>query len=270
MCITRQIHHKLIGLKHEVVITVLKTAVLIACVFISTHTNAGEKKMTELTKNMQPVCVGQFEVSIPLIARIKGWSQNIDDTEIDSITPPSQSKIAFDDKIAQNETKLISTPHKTGGVLFNKKIQLSPEATLLVHRADRHDNFLYKLDAMFWSPSVEIIFHTKTTDSYLDDGIARISKVVNIFSPMSTANLMSLPPGLCLNNGVINRAMQTGAQKAKQTTPNPILLRIIEKVTGSSLDIIVFHKVAMPSGAPSNNSKRRVDEKSDTHQKHTP
>jgi hypothetical protein len=47
------------------------------------------------------------------------------------------------------------------------------------------------------------MFHTRTTDKYFDAGMARISKVVKSFVPMPTTDFMSLPPGLCIEHGVV-------------------------------------------------------------------
>lgn len=159
-------------------ISALFAAALGSCALISTPINAGEKNMTELTKNMQPVCVGRFVFEIPKVARINGWGQNVDDTKIEMIVPPSANKSIFDATIAQRVTLLKTSPSKTDGYIFKDKTQLTPDSYLLASYVNvsryKSDGFLYKLDAFFWRPTLEVRFHTGTTDEYLETGIARI------------------------------------------------------------------------------------------------
>jgi hypothetical protein len=159
--------------------------------------------MTELTKNMQPVCVGRFVVEIPSVARIKGWTQKVDDTKIETISPPSLNKLAFDNKITKRETLLKNSPHETDGVLFKNKIQLSPDSNLLVYRESQSDRRMYQLDASFWRPTLEVKFYTETTNKYFTEGIDQISKVVKSFTPTPTSDISHLPPGLCIEQGII-------------------------------------------------------------------
>jgi hypothetical protein len=163
--------------------------------------------MTELTKNMQPVCVGRFVVEIPSVARIKGWTQKVDATKIEAITPPSINKMAFEAKIDQRVTLLKTSPSQTEGYLFKDKINLTPDSKLISSNINvskyKSDGFLYKLDAFFWRPALEMSFHASTTDDYLETGIERISKIVKSFSPIPASDMTRLPPGLCIEQGII-------------------------------------------------------------------
>jgi hypothetical protein len=159
--------------------------------------------MSDITKTMQPVCLGRLVVEIPTVAKIRGWSQNVDDTKIESLDHPSPNRKSFDAKIAQREKQLKTSPHETDGVLFKNRIRLSPDSELLVYREDKFDHYQFQLDALFWRPKFEYLFHTRTTDKYFDTGMARISNVVKSFVPMPITDLMRLPPGLCIEHGVI-------------------------------------------------------------------
>lgn len=193
----------------------LLAAALYACDLSAPPVNTGEKIMSELTKTMQPICFGRLVVEIPTAARIiDGWDQEIDYTKIESIIPPSPSQKAFDTKVAQVEKKLKTSPHDTDGALLKNKIQLTPESVLFVYRKDKASTRIYQLDAMFWRPNVEYKFHLEISTDDLDEGISIISKVVKSFIPMSTSDLMSLPPGLCVEHGVFTGTEFRGEEVA--------------------------------------------------------
>ncbi|MBU1424453.1 MAG: hypothetical protein KKH12_10360 [Gammaproteobacteria bacterium] len=160
--------------------------------------------MSDLTKNMRPVCFGRLVIEIPTVSKIRGWEQTVDDTIIESLDHPSPSRKAFDTKITQREKLLRTSPNDTDGVLFKNRIRLTPESELLVYRKGKVDHRMYQLDALFWQPSFEYLFHTETTNKYLDTGIARITKVVNNYHPTPpTIDLLSIPTGLCIEHGVV-------------------------------------------------------------------
>ncbi|BBP00031.1 hypothetical protein SFSGTM_07390 [Sulfuriferula nivalis] len=164
--------------------------------------------MTELTKNMQPVCVGRFVIAIPTVARIKGWDQNVDRTKIEIITPPSTNKRAFDTKTDQQIAALKTSPSVTDGYSFKDKTQLTQDSNLLTSYNDSGTRYasggiLYNLDAFFWQPALEIKFHTSTTDKYLETGVARITNVVKSFAPIPTTEINNLPAGLCIEKGMM-------------------------------------------------------------------
>lgn len=168
-----------------------------------TSNHAGEKNMIELTKTMQPVCVGRFVVEIPTAARVHGWDQKVDDVKIETISPPAKNQIAFENKVAQRERDLKVSPHKTEGVLFKNKIRLTPESELLVYREDQHDTFGYELETLYWRPALEMKFHTEASNKYLAEWVDDITKVVKSFTPLSTSDITRLPPGLCIEKGII-------------------------------------------------------------------
>jgi|GEM_PF-5414410 hypothetical protein len=184
-------------------LSALLAVALCGCDLFVTPVNTGEIIMSELTKTMRPVCVGRLVVEIPAVAKINGWSQKVDYTKIESITPPSPNRKSFDAKIAQREKQLKTSPHETDGVLLKNKTQLSPDSFLFVYREDSSDTYLYQLDAFFWRPSFEYKFHARTADEHLAEGIDGISKLVKSFIPMPTTDLLSLPPGLCIEHGVL-------------------------------------------------------------------
>ena len=181
----------------------LLAATLGGCALNSAPINAGGEDMTELTKNMQAVCVGRFVFEIPSVARINGWDQKVDMSTIETISRPAINKMAFENKIAQRVALLKTSPHKTDGVLFKDKIQLSPESILLVYRENQSDRRMHQLDVLFWRQALEMKFHTETSDEYLAEGIDDISKVVKNFSPRPTSDMTRLPPGLCMETGII-------------------------------------------------------------------
>ena len=67
----------------------------------------------------------------------------------------------------------------------------------------KSDGYLYNLDATYWRPSLEMQFHASTTDEYFETGMARISMVVKSFTPTPTSDITHLPPGLCIEQGII-------------------------------------------------------------------
>jgi hypothetical protein len=189
-------------------IGVLFAVALSSCTLNSTPTHAGENKMTELTKNMQPVCVGRFVIAIPTVARIKGWTQNVDATKIETIIPPSANKQAFDAKVDQRVTLLKASPNVTEGYLFKDKIQLTQDSGLLTSYNDagtryKSGSILYKLEAFFWQPSLEMTFKTETTTKYLEEDIDGIKKLVKSFAPIPTTEINNLPAGLCIEKGMM-------------------------------------------------------------------
>jgi hypothetical protein len=181
----------------------LLAALLWSCNLYAPPINTGENKMSDLSKTTQPVCVGRLVIEIPTVAKIRGWSQNVDDTKIVSVEHPSPNRKTFDTNISQRERQLKMSPHDTDGVLFKNRIRLSSDSELLVYREVKSDRRMYQLDAPFWSPSFEYLFHSETSNEYLETGIARVTKVVKSFTPMPTKDLTSLPTGLCIEHGVI-------------------------------------------------------------------
>ena len=159
--------------------------------------------MSELTKTMRPVCLGRLVVEIPTASTIKGWSQTVGDTKIEPINTPSSNRKSFDAKVAQRERQLRTSPHDTDGVLFNKRIQLTPDSELLVYRKDNNAHRIFQLDAFFWRNSFEYMFRTDSANKYLAEDIEGLTQLVKSFIPTPTTDLMSLPPGLCIEHGVV-------------------------------------------------------------------
>ena len=185
-------------------LSALLAVTLSACNMFATPVNTGEKILSELTKTLQPICVGRLVVEIPSVAYITNdWGQQIVDTEIESISPPSLNQKAFDTKVNQRETLLKTSPHNTDNVLLKVKIQLSPESILFVYREDRSVNTRYKFEALYWRSGVEYLFKTGATNKYFNEALEEISTVAKSFIAMPTTDLISLPPGLCIEHGVI-------------------------------------------------------------------
>jgi hypothetical protein len=181
----------------------LLAVALLGCNLYAAPIHTGEKVMSELTKTMRPVCFGRLVIEIPSVSKIGGWGQEVERTKIVSVTPPSLNRKSFDTKISQRENQLKASPHDTDGVLFKNRIHLTPDSELLVYREDKFDNYQFQLDALFWQPTFEYLFHTRTTDKYFDTGIARITRVVKYFIPTPTTDLLSIPAGLCIEHGII-------------------------------------------------------------------
>ena len=158
--------------------------------------------MSELTKTMQPVCVGRFNIEIPTVANIDSWRQEVNYIEIKSISPPSPNRNVFDAKVRQLETKLKTSQHKTDGVRLKTKTQISPESVLFVYREDAKDITGYQLDSLFWKPGVEYRFSTSSTNEDLPELTGDISKVTKSFIAMTNIDLLKGPPGFCIENGV--------------------------------------------------------------------
>ena len=184
------------------------------CDYFVTPVNTGEKIMSELTKTMQPVCFGRLVIEIPTVAKIIGWSQEVDDVKIESVSPPSLNQKAFDAKVAQREIQLKTSPHDTDRVLLKNKIQLSPDSVLFAFRKDKSSARTYQINVMFWQPSVEYLYQMRTTDQYLTEDINGIPKLVKSFIPMPTTDLLSLPPGLCVEHGVFTGSEFRGEEVA--------------------------------------------------------
>ena len=192
-------------IKRCLAIALLATT-LCGCELFAAPINQGKNNMTELTKTMKPVCVGRLVIEIPEVAYIKGWDQKIDDTNIESISPPSLNKKTFDAKVNHREMILKTSPHDTDGVLLKSKIQLSPNSVLFAYRKDKTDRTLYQFDVLFWQPKVEYRFYSDATNKYFDVGIEETSWVARSFIAMPTTDLATLPPGLCIEHGVITGA----------------------------------------------------------------
>jgi hypothetical protein len=82
-------------------------------------------------------------VEIPTVAKIRGWSQNVDDTKIELLDHSSPNQKTFDTKIAQREQLLKASPSDSDGVLFKNRIRLTPDRELLIYREDRFDHYQF-------------------------------------------------------------------------------------------------------------------------------
>ena len=184
-------------------LTTLLAASLIGCNLYAAPLNTGDKNMNGLTKNMRTLCVGRLVIEIPAVAKIRGWEQKVNYTKIESIIPSGPNRKSFDAKIAQREKQLKASPHNTDGVLFKNRINLTPDSELLVYREDKYDHFLYQLDASFWRPTFEYLFHVEAATEDLAEGIDIITNVVKSFIPTPTTDLLNIPPGLCIEHGVV-------------------------------------------------------------------
>lgn len=180
----------------------LLLGLLCGCQIYTTPVKTGEKIMSELTKTMQPLCVGRYNIEIPRVARIDGWSQELDSTKIETISPPSLTQKIFNAKVVQFETRLKTSPHDTEGTLLKNKLIPTANSVLFAYRKDKQEQNLIKLDALYWHPTFEYFFKSKTTNKFHDAGIARVSKVVKSFVPKTEPEQVNLPPGLCVENGV--------------------------------------------------------------------
>lgn len=185
-------------------LTTIIVGAICGCGLFANPSNAAENNMIDLTKTMRPICLGRLVVEVPSVSKIRGWEQEVDDTKIESHSAPSPNRRLFDERNAQQEKLLLTSPSDTDGVLLKSRIQLTPDSELFVYRKGKLDHRIYQLDAHYWRPSFEYLFHTETTNKYLDTGIARITKVVQSFIPTPPAtDLLSLPPGLCIEHGVV-------------------------------------------------------------------
>jgi hypothetical protein len=181
----------------------LLAAALLGCNLYAAPIHTGERIMSDLTKTMQPVCFGRLVVEIPSVSKIKGWEQEVSYTKIELVDHPSPSRKIFDAKVAQREKQLRASPHNTDGMLFKDRIRLTPDSDLLIFREDKFDHYQFQFDALFWRPTFEYLFHARTTDKYLSEGIDDIAKLVKSFIPTPTTDLLSVPPGLCIKHGVV-------------------------------------------------------------------
>ena len=160
-------------------------------------------RKSELTQNMQPICVGRLILEIPAVANINNWQHEVDFIKIISITPPSPSQKSFDAKVNLLETKLKNSPHKTESVRLKTKIQLSPQQVLFVYRENDIVSNMYELEGLSWHPNLEYQFKDSTTNKYLDVSIAGISKLLKSFTAVPNMDSTNTPAGFCLENGVL-------------------------------------------------------------------
>ncbi|MBU1424450.1 MAG: hypothetical protein KKH12_10345 [Gammaproteobacteria bacterium] len=63
--------------------------------------NAAENNMSDLIKDMRPVCLGRIVVEMPTVAKINGWEHEVDRTKIETVDHPSPNRKYFDTKIAR-------------------------------------------------------------------------------------------------------------------------------------------------------------------------
>ena len=160
-------------------------------------------RKSELTQNMQPICVGRLILEIPTVANIDNWQYEVDFIKINSIKPPSLSQKAFEAKVSQQETKLKNSPHKTEGMRLKTKKQLSADQVIFVSREDNSDTSGYTVEALYWHPNIEYQFKDSTTNKYLDETTNIISKLIMSFVAMPTMDPTKATPGFCLENGVL-------------------------------------------------------------------
>ena len=173
------------------------------CNSYATPVKTGEKIMSELTKTMQPVCVGRFIIEIPTVANIHKWSHESDYIKVESISPPSVNQKTFEAKVRKLEAKLKTSPHDTDIVLLKNKIQLAQNNILFVYREKKDVKTRYKLEALFWQPDIEYLFSVDTTNKYLDKTIEDITKLTKSFIALPTKAVISGPSGFCVEHGVI-------------------------------------------------------------------
>ena len=184
-------------------LTTLLAASLIGCNLYATPIHTGEKVMSELTKTMRPVCFGRLVIEIPSVSKVSGWEQKVNYTKIKSVDHPSPNRKSFEAKIAQQEKQLRASPNDADGMLFKSRIGLSPDSELLVYRKGKVDHRIYQLDALYWRPSFEYLFHSEISTEDLAEGIDIITNVVKSFIPTPTTDLLNIPPGLCIEHGVV-------------------------------------------------------------------
>ena len=192
-------------IKRYLALALLATT-LCGCELFAAPINHGKNNMTELTKTMKPVCVGRLVIEIPEVANINGWDQEVERLKIEAISPPSISRKAFDAKIYHREMVLNTSLHNTEGHRLKSKIQPSPDSVLFVYREDNIDTTGYGFDGFFWQSGVEYQFKSSAANSSLDVKVARISKVAQDIIATPTTDLATLPPGLCIEHGVVTGA----------------------------------------------------------------
>ena len=189
-------------IKRCLAIALLATT-LCSCALFAAPVPQGKNSMTELTKTMKPVCVGRLVIEIPEVAYIKGWDQEVNYTKIESVTPPSQNRKSFDAKLNQREKMLMAPSPDNDGALLKSKTQLSPDSILFAYRKSKRVN---RLDALYWRPGLEYLFHKDASNEYLKEDIQVITDVTKSFIATPTTDLATLPPGLCIEHGVITGA----------------------------------------------------------------
>ena len=186
-------------------LAVLLAGVLCGYNLFACPCNATENNMSDLTKTMRTLCFGRLTIEIPNATKIRGWEQEVNYTKIKPVDLPSPNRKTFDVKIAQREKQLRASPNDTDGMLFKSRIGLSPNSTLLVYRKGKVDHRIYQLDALYWQPSFEYLFHSEISTEDLAEGVDIITNVVKSFipTPPATTDLLSLPSGLCIEHGVV-------------------------------------------------------------------
>lgn len=184
-------------------LTISLVTILSACNTTEIPVHTGEKIMTELTQTMRPICIGRLIFEIPAAAKLEDWNHEVDEINVNSISPPSLNQKSFDAKVSQLESKLKTSPHKTEGVLLKSKTQISPERILFISRESNTDTKGYQVEALFWQSNIEYQFKDSTTNKYLEETTEIISKLMKSFIAIPSLNPSNAPPGFCLENGVL-------------------------------------------------------------------
>ena len=109
--------------------------------------------MTELTRDMRPICIGRFMVSIPAQAKLQQMGQSIMGMGKVEMTP-NVSQAVFRHIMKQREEVLRNTKHrKEGTVLHEVFAPEGMEARIFVYRDDEINTLDYSLDGYLWRDS---------------------------------------------------------------------------------------------------------------------
>ena len=161
-----------------------------------------EHAMTELTRDMRPICIGRFMVSIPAQAKLQQMGQSIMGMGKVEMTP-NVSQAVFRHIVKQREEVLRNTKHrKEGTVLHEVFAPDGMEARIFVYRDHEINVRYYSVDGFFWRDSRLYKFNYGAQNNGVEESKRELLQAFTQIRPRDNSEIPTVA-GTCIDGGFV-------------------------------------------------------------------
>ena len=180
----------------------------------SEHAHQDSEAIERLTKKMKTVCVGRFVIDLPASAQVELSGARIDGLMVSTFI---ETDHAFQERIAQREAQLKSTPDRFGGDQNRESAAKIASKSGIAGKIFVHGRTVTEETATngleveryrYESVAVEALVHDKDTsvdlaaDDYYPDRTSNSPRLVERLTPVSEGGLPA-EPGFCIGRANI-------------------------------------------------------------------
>lgn len=161
-----------------------------------------EHAMTELTRTMQPYCIGRFLVDVPEQAKLGKLSQSImgmGKIEVES----NFNKMAYVKIAAQKEAEMRAQPHKTeGSALHEVWHPEGQDATIITYRESKYDTEQFDMLAYSLRDERLFTFHYGASNDKVQEAKNDLVRAFSLIHPRENDQIPTTA-GACIEHAFV-------------------------------------------------------------------